>query len=86
MSITKRTTKVATFKTFLFTNGEEIWADTISNNNCGNCIGAETSAGIVSGTNSFTTAIPGDKVVLRANAPRSYDADTPRKWVMTNLA
>jgi len=40
----------------------------------------------VAGVATFSEVATGDKVVLRADAPRSYDTENPRKWVMTGRA
>jgi hypothetical protein len=45
-------------------------------------IGVDTSAGLVSGTNLFTNALPGDRVVLQYGAGRSWGKSP---WVMVGL-
>jgi hypothetical protein len=92
MSKSNGTTKIATFVAWVFEGGEydgfiEEWTGVLRPENAGNCVGAEMNGGLrVAGVNTFTTMQPGDKVVLRADAPRSYDTSNPRKWVMTGLA
>jgi len=93
MSKSNGTTKIATFVAWVFEGKEyddefvEAWTDELSLENAGDCVGAITGSGLrVAGVNTFTGAMPGDKVVLRANAPRSYDTKSPRKWVMTGIA
>lgn len=86
MSKSNNTTKVATFISFVFTDGEEAWRDQISSENAHLCCGAETSRGEVAAVNSCTSVLRGDRVILRAHVGRSYDCDKPRKWVMTGRA
>jgi hypothetical protein len=45
-------------------------------------VGVHTSAGLVSGTNLFTNALPGDRVVLQKGAGRSWGDSL---WVMVGL-
>jgi hypothetical protein len=45
-------------------------------------IGVHTSAGLVSGTNLFTNALPGDRVILQHGAGRSWGTSP---WVMVGL-
>jgi len=86
MSKTNGTTKISTFISFWFSNGEEAWPDEIRPENAHDCVGAETTSGFVAGTNSFTTALKGDRVVLRKGAPCSYSSGPGPQWVMTNQA
>ena len=93
MSKANGTTKIATFVTWVFEGEEyeggfiEEWTGVLRPENAGNCVGAEMQGGLrVAGVSTFTTMRPGDRVVLRAAAPRSYDTVRPRKWVMTGLA
>ncbi len=86
MSKAKGTTKIATFVSFWFSNGEEVWPDEIRQGNAHDCVGAETTSGHVAGWNGFTTAIKGDRVVLRKGAPCSYSSGQGPHWVMTNQA
>jgi len=86
MSKTNGTTKIATFISFWFSNGEEVWPDEIRPDNAMDCIGAQTTSGLVAGWNGFTTALKGDRVVLRKGAPYSYSSGQGPHWVMTNLA
>jgi len=86
MSKTNGTTKIATFESFWFSNGEEAWPDEIRPENAHECIGAQTSSGHVAGCNGFTTALKGDRVVLRKGAGYSYASGQGPHWVMTNKA
>lgn len=97
MSKTKKTTKIATFLGWTFSLPHEIhlvdgkeffelgerWEDDLRNDNSHWCDGAMTSAGIVSAVNTFTTPLPGQKVVLRKNVGKGSWGKCP--WVMTNL-
>ena len=87
MSKSNGTTKIATVVAFFADCGEELV-------NCGGdfaaahrvangCVLVETSRGLVAWDNGFSSALPGDKVVLRKDAPRSH-GDT--SWVMTGRA
>lgn len=84
MSKSNKTTKIATFRGWLFSNGEECWVDDLRQDNTGDCIGAETSCGLVSGVNTFTAVLPGQRVVLRRNVGRGSWGES--LWVMTGLA
>ena len=94
MSKSNGTTKIATFVAWVFEGEEydggfiEEWTGQLRDSNAGNCVGAEMSGGLrVAGVNTFSEVATGDKVVLRAGAPRSYDTEEkPRKWVMTGRA
>jgi hypothetical protein len=94
MSKSNGTTKIATFSCWMFEGEEyegfiEEWTSELRPDNAGNCVGAQMANGLrVAGTNTFTGVMPGDRVVLRADAPRSYDTTRPRprKWVMTGRA
>ena len=93
MSKSNGTTKIATFVAWVFEGEEyeggfiEEWTGVLRPENVGQCVGAEMAGGLrVAGVNTFSGVVPGDKVVLRADAPRSYDTSNPRKWVMTGLA
>jgi hypothetical protein len=67
---------------------EEWTGDVLRPENIKHCVGAGMAGGLrVAGVNTFATNVRrGDKVVLRADAPRSYDTSNPRKWVMTGRA
>ena len=84
MSKSNKTTKTTTFLWWKF-EAPQGGVSALTSNNAHDCVGAMTTAGLVAGTNTFTGPIKGDRVILRADAPRSYDADTPRKWVMTGI-
>lgn len=84
MSKSNKTTKIATFTGWLFSNGEECWGADLRQDNTGDCIGAETSCGLVSGVNTFTAVLPGQRVVLRRNVGRGSWGES--LWVMTGLA
>ena len=84
MSKSNKTTKVATFQGWLFANEEECWGADLRQDNTGDCIGAETSCGLVSAVNTFTAVLPGQRVVLRRNVGRGSWGESP--WVMTGLA
>ena len=92
MSKSNGTTKIATFVAWVFEGEEydgfiEEWTGVLRPENEGNCVGAEMAGGLrVAGVSTLTGVVPGDKVVLRADAPRSYDTKNPRKWVMTGRA
>lgn len=87
MSKSNKTTKFATFVGYMADFGQEVEA-------CGGALdyahrvsdGAvliQTSCGLAAWSSGFQTASPGDRVVLRKNAPRSH-GDMP--WVMTGRA
>ena len=93
MSKANGTTRTATFVAWVFEGEEyeggfiEEWTGQLRGSNAGNCVGAVMEGGLrVAGVNTFSEVATGDKVVLRADAPRSYDTETPRKWVMTGRA
>jgi hypothetical protein len=85
MSKTNKTTKLATVtEGFFFSNGEEMfWGSNLREELGGVCIGVMTSRGLVSVRNDFTAVIPGDRVVLRKGAGKSWGASP---WVMTGRA
>lgn len=85
MSKSNKTTKVATFKEWLFSNGEEVWAADLRQDNTGDCIGAVTTCGLVSAVNTFTAVLPGQRVILRRNVGRRGSWGESQ-WVMTGLA
>lgn len=80
MSKSNKTTKVVTFLGFAF---DDERVGQITPDNTGECVGVMTSCGLVSGTNSFASPSPGDRVVLRKGAGKSW-GDSP--WVMTGPA
>ena len=93
MSKSNGTTRFATFKEWIFEGEEydgfiETWTADLRADNVHQCVGAVMQGGLrVAGVNSFTNVMPGEKVVLRTTAGRSYDnQDRPRKWVMTGPA
>ena len=84
MSKSNKTTKVATFHEWLFSNGEEVWTTNLHQNNTSDCIGAVTTCGLVSAVNTFTAVLPGQRVILRRNVGRGSWGESP--WVMAGLA
>ena len=92
MSKANGTTKIATFVAWVFEGEEydgfiEEWTGQLRDSNAGNCVGAVMAGGLrVAGVNTFSEVATGDKVVLRADVPRCYDIENPRKWVMTGRA
>jgi hypothetical protein len=83
MSKTNKTTKIATFKGWAFSDEFEFWSDDLRPDNTGDCVGAMTSAGVVSARNTFSAVLPGQRVVLRKGAGKSWGGSP---WVMTGLA
>ena len=86
MSKTNKTTKVATFISFIADFGDEIAMgyDTPQAVQAdGADILIQTSCGIAAWTNRFSEPSPGDRVILRKGAPRSH-GNMP--WVMTGWA
>lgn len=77
---------IARFYDFVFQDeDDEFYGSHLTQDNAHHCIGADTSLGLVSATNTLTLVMPGDLVVLEQNVPSSYTSSENTPWVMTGL-